>query len=735
MRDDALAKLASSAITPAEAADAGIFCVDDASRLHRSFAPVPALAFPYFEASGAKMRYGADGSEYIRVRYLAPVYSRKRSAGEKKLIRYAQPPASGLNVYFPWVGAPDGESPWEAILGDTREGLAITEGELKALCSSLCGAPTIGLGGVWNFLGPDGKLLPALAAIKWRSRPVYIAFDSDAAHNPQVATAEARLIDVLMGLGARPVLVRLPPTDAGGKQGIDDFVNKNGGRAWLDLLASIPPMSSVERGVVALNEHIAWVEKEAKAIDLRTLDFIGPAALTNGSRYGAMSVIVPTADGPAKTKRVQTAKVWLTHPYAQRYDDVLFRPNGGDVVEEEGKVALNLWKGLHHNEGDATPFLYLSEYLFQRLRGDAALPLKLLAYKAQNPAEKVPLAIVLVGPQGCGKSFWAQIVREAFSPYGIELPSSELASEHQGWLEKSLIVSVNEAQQRDLYMGADRLKSLISDDQQHMNEKYRVPRQVRTYFTIIITANSRAVASYSGDDRRMIVVDCPPKREKAFYDRIKAWYKAGGARHLMDHLLSVDLQGWQPPQEAPMTAEKHMAYMEGLTPVQLVAAKALDANLSLVVEWLDASMTWANETETSGDHRASKVADEIKRSIKQFQVRPFYTPEELALIFPAITRDLFGNRKVYSTVSGHISRQLRDAGLRYLENRDSPKGFFWRNQYHQFIVVAEHGDWQEPIGQADFDRLMKQWPTYGEYRSKVSMLDHRRATRPEQFRR
>lgn len=730
MRDDAREKLASSAITPAEADDAGIFAVDDASRIRSGYAAVPALVLPYYTPEGDKMRWGPDDAPFERVRYLVPVFSKKKSWAPKKPIRYAQPAGSPLRVYFPWIGDPNGESAWTAILRDHKAALVITEGEFKALCSCLCGAPTIGLGGVWNFAGPDGKLLPDLASIEWRGRPVYIAFDSDAASNPQVCTAEARLVEELVRRGARPMLVRIPAASDGGKMGIDDFVQEFGAKAWLDLLAACPPMTAVERGVVALNEHLAWIEKESKGLDLRTHNFVSRDALTTGSRFAAMTVAVPVVDGKGKTtiKKVQTAKIWLTHPYAQRYDDVLFRPAQGQTVEEDGKTAFNLWQGYTSEPGDVEPFLELTKFLFSRVRGEAAeLPLKLLAYKAQHPGEKVPLAIILIGLQGCGKSLWSECIRDAFAPYSVELPSSALLEEHQGWLEKTLIAVINEAKAKDMFLGAERLRSLVSDERQNMNEKYRVARQVRNYTTFIITANSRAAGSFSGDDRRNIVIDCPSKREKAFYSRVAAWKKAGGPKRLMDYLLTMDLGEWTPPVEAPMTAEKHMAFMEGLTPVQVVAAKALEANTSLVVEWLDASMQWAMESETSGDVRAGRVADEIKRSIKNFQVRPFYTPEELALIFPAITRDLFGNRRVYSTVAGHISRQLRDAGLRYLESRDDPRGFRWRGQFHQFLVVADHAEWAEPIRQDEFERLMREFPTYGQYRAKVTRISEIRA--------
>lgn len=722
MRDDARDKLASSAISVSEAADAGMHAVSDASLVHKSFAAVPALVLPYYAPDGSKMTYGPHKEPFVRVRYLAEVHARTRRGEPKKLVRYAQPPASGIKAYFPWVGDPAGPSAWEDVLNDVGMAIVITEGELKATCSSLCGAPTIGLGGVYNFTGPDGKLLPELAAINWRGRTVYIAFDSDAVNNPQVAVAEARLIETLMHEGARPALVRIPEADDGSKQGIDDFVVNNDARAWMSTLETTPTLNAVEKGVLAMNEHVAWVEKDAKAIDLRTHTLVSPQSMTTGSRFAAMRV--PTLDADGNPKLVQTAKIWLTHPYAQRYDDILFRPGQGPVVQEDGGRALNLWRGLTHELGDVGPFLELSEFLFSKLHTAevAELPLKWLAYKAQNPGLKIPLALVLIGQQGCGKSLWCEILRDAFTPYGTELRSSDLLSENQGWLEKSLFVAVNEAKGKDMFLGAERLRSLVSDEVQYMTEKWRVARNVKCYASFVITSNNRAAGSFAGDDRRNIVVNCPNKRDKAFYMKIRAWKDAGGPAHVMDYLLAMGLKGWTPPVEAPVTAEKRMAYYEGLTPVQVVAAKALESDSSLVVEWLDASFQWAVEAETSGDVRAARIAEEIKRSVKSFQIRPWYTSEELALVFPAITRDLFGNRRVYSTVAGHISRELRDAGLTYLECRDNVQGFKWRGQYHQFLIVAEHNDWQEPITQADFERLMKSWPTYGEYRAKIPRI-------------
>ena len=111
----------------------------------------------------------------------------------------------------------------------------------------------------------------------------------------------------------------------------------------------------------------------------------------------------------------------------------------------------------------------------------------------------------------------------------------------------------------DITNASEQLKALISDLKRPMNEKYRPVRQINTYTSYIITSNRRAVGAFSADDRRMIVVDCPPKMtspaDQALYDtlgqRNGAWFHGGGPRHLLHYLLTLDLKGWRPPSSAP----------------------------------------------------------------------------------------------------------------------------------------------------------------------------------------
>ena len=88
-------------------------------------------------------------------------------------------------------------------------------------------------------------------------------------------------------------------------------------------------------------------------------------------------------------------------------------------------------------------------------------------------------------------------------------------------------------------------------------------------------------------------------------------------------------------------------------------------------------------------------------------------PDELSLMFPAIMEAGSGSRYDKSTPSGRISRDLREAGVPYLQCADDTRGFKWRGMIRQYLIVNDFAEWRRPLRQADFERLMAQFPTYG----------------------
>lgn len=707
--------LSARGITSVAAEAAGLFEVPDASVIYPDFKKRPALVIPYTGADGKQIAFTRDGEElpFARIRYLGDLPTFRG----KKPQRFAQPSDSGCRAYFP--PGPD----WAHILADVSEPIMITEGEIKALKCTIDVAPCIALGGVSNT-NRDGVFLPELENAEWEGREVYVCFDSDAMDNPNVLMAEARLVDELQTKrGAKCRLLRIPPTDTGGKQGLDDFLVAGGAKALLELVEGAQDLYALDAKVIALNSHIAWIERENMIYDLGSRMFIPKDSLTSGGKYSSLIHFAPAAKAGSPPKKIQVAKVWLTHAHAQRFSEVLFRPGDGPTVDgEQGRTALNLFTGWDERPGDVQPFLDLTEFLFGRMRPqDRDLPLKLMAYKAQNPQEKIPLCLVMIGPQGCGKTMWGEIVKEAFGTYGVVTTSASFNGEFQGWLESSLIALVNEAEHKDMITGADVLKGLISDLERPMNEKFRPARQIKTYTMYMITSNDRKVGSFAADDRRMIVVDCPPKREDAFYfEYLKPWKRAGGPKAVMHYLLNLDLQGWTPPAQAPMTAEKYMAYTENLTSVQRLAEDMKTADENTIKQWLDASLEWAVANELSNHPTVSGQARAIKDSVSLWQIRPWYMPEELAKMFPMLMEQQLGTKHAKTTPAGAISRELRNAGIPYLTCKDDPRGFRWKGKVQQFLIIADFDEWRDPISQEDFERYMKGWPKFGQLRGRAA---------------
>jgi P4 family phage/plasmid primase-like protien len=224
-------------VTAKQASAADISFVGNARELSRGFWPVPATRIPYFAVNGDPVTVLRNGKSepFYRVRRLTE--PPKGFVEPKETPKYLQPRGSGTAAYFPRVQGIN----WPMNIADPQQRLLVTEGEFCSLVPSLHGFPTVGLGGVYNFLTKDGALLPDLEAIVWQNRHVYIVFDSDLATNPNVQVAARRLCAELLRRGAVVYLVRIPPGDNGEKQGVDDFLKARGADALEQLLQNTVP--------------------------------------------------------------------------------------------------------------------------------------------------------------------------------------------------------------------------------------------------------------------------------------------------------------------------------------------------------------------------------------------------------------------------------------------------------------------------------------------------------------
>jgi hypothetical protein len=155
-------------------------------------------------------------------------------------------------------------------------------------------------------------------------RTIYPLFDSDAATNPKVKRARLELGDHLRRRGARVLLVDVPPTDDGGKQGIDDYLAAGGDLH--QLLATAYPLPDIIPAEERANDDAPLSEADR----LRQQNTqLRRQVREQGQAISALVRLITTPYLPAKNKAV------LASTFARGASQ---RSRG--IVEPDGRVKL-----------------------------------------------------------------------------------------------------------------------------------------------------------------------------------------------------------------------------------------------------------------------------------------------------------------------------------------------------------------------------------------------------------
>ena len=256
LRPEHVKQLSDSGIDPIAACVAGIFSVDAKTAEQLTGYRRSGLAFLYFTPSGKELyKYKAENE-------LKPFIRLRPDITDGK-VKYLSPEGSGTFAYWPRTT----EQHWKQLNGKR---LIITEGEKKALCMSLAGWPTIGLGGVssYRLKGSEEPLIDGL----WRdadlrqAKSLTVIYDSDITHKTEVqrniGSFAKALIDAYLkreheerGEQVMPTDTRnfsrrlqycLLPSTSSSKCGLDDAFIKFGREAISELLGSPLPLIHCE---------------------------------------------------------------------------------------------------------------------------------------------------------------------------------------------------------------------------------------------------------------------------------------------------------------------------------------------------------------------------------------------------------------------------------------------------------------------------------------------------------
>lgn len=533
---DAVAKKLKLLPQPADKAPAGI--------------PYKGAGFviPYFDLDGKP-------TKFWRWRYLEEVKASGFSGLiKRKPLRYVQPKNSVSEIYLPPL------RDWRKVAADSLAPIIITEGEKKAAAgTSLSPYPTIGLGGVWSWKSANNKMpmLPGFAWFKWEQRPVYIIFDSDAVTNPKVIQAENSLARALADLGALPHIVRLPMRDDGRKMGLDDYLLWEGVDKLEQLMEHADTWEAA-RELHQLNEEVVYVRDPGLIIRLDNLQRMAPRAFKEHAY--STRVYWEQQDTPNGTKLVQKSapNEWLKWPARAEVAKTTYKPGDERVTEA---AELNMWPGwaVEPVKGDITPWKQLLDNLFGDLKEERKWFERWCAYPFQHPGQKMFSCAVLWGlKHGTGKSLIGYTLGRIYGSNFQEVSDEHIHSGNNDWAENKQFVMGDEITGGDKRGQSDRLKGMITREAMRINVKYVPTYSVPDVLNYYFTSNHPDAFFLEDKDRRYFIHEVTnDPLPLPFYKAYEAWFRsAEGAGALFHHLLSLDLEGFEPKGPAMMTHSK-----------------------------------------------------------------------------------------------------------------------------------------------------------------------------------
>jgi hypothetical protein len=232
-------------------------------------------------------------------------------------------------------------------------------------------------------------------------------------------------------------------------------------------------------------------------------------------------------------------------------------------AEHRGASVFNLYRPPQRPRGDASQAGTWVEHVQRVYPDDAEHLISYLAFKVQNPGDKINHALVLGGQQGIGKDSLLEPVKAAVGAWNWQdINPAQMLGRFNGWA-KAVMIRVNEARDLgdvDRFAFYDHSKTLIAAppdvirvDEKHLRETY-----VANVCGVIITTNHLGDGLYlPADDRRHYVAWSVLSRDDFdadYWPRLYGWFAAGGIGHVCAYLAQRDLSGFDakaPPRKTP----------------------------------------------------------------------------------------------------------------------------------------------------------------------------------------
>jgi hypothetical protein len=237
------------------------------------------------------------------------------------------------------------------------------------------------------------------------------------------------------------------------------------------------------------------------------------------------------------------ADLWIRHPDRRQFiGGIVFDP-----ADRYPADVLNLWDGFAVTPR-AGSWAKLQEHIRTVICGsDAEVFAYLLDWMAdliQRPAQQGEVAVVLRGPEGCGKGTLANALKRLLGQHGLAISNARhLVGNFNSHLRDVVFLFCDEA----FYAGDKQhlgvLKALITEPYLTIERKHQDAMQMPNFLHVMMASNEDWVIPASLNSRRWLVLDVPASKvgDHAYFAAIHHELEHGGYGAMLFDLLNRDI--------------------------------------------------------------------------------------------------------------------------------------------------------------------------------------------------
>lgn len=105
---------------------------------------------------------------------------------------------------------------------------------------------------------------------------------------------------------------------------------------------------------------------------------------------------------------------------------------------------------------------------------------------------------------------------------------------------------------------------------------------------------------------------------------------------------------------------------------------------------------------------AGKAPEDVAAAVRLFQIRPWYSAEELAFLWPLVSIGLAGKEHAWRPDPAQLHKRLVACGLPRLKDWGGGYTFTWQGQHKQWFIVQHVRQLSRlRFTQTDFERFMQ----------------------------